>query len=177
MESNLHIMVGLPASGKSTYVGCWASPFDAVASCDVFSAELRQTLKSNEYFPVPANQEYNLWMDYLVNRADDAFFLQSDLWIDQTTLSIGSAMKLLRTFNSRVNIYDHFHMVIFEHMCTPSSVCLKRNSRRVGWACVPDETMQSMIESFNFNIEEVRKQAATIDTRLPLILAHHCITE
>lgn len=88
-----------------------------------------------------------------------------DLWIDQTTLSAGSAFKLLNGLNKLQPLYTTFNMIIFEQMCTPLAVCLERK----GFECVPEDTMLDMAV--------IRQKAYTIDTRLPMIICRHTIND
>lgn len=88
--SNLHIMCGLPASGKSTYISKWAFMDDRIVHRDEVRAALRERFHTDQYFPCPADEEYGYFLDacrYAANRG-------VDLWIDQTTLSVGSVEGL-----------------------------------------------------------------------------------
>lgn len=93
-------------------------------------------------FPCSADEEYGYFLDACRYAAIDAAGRGVDLWIDQTTLSNGSAHKLLKGLNST------FNMIIFEQVCTPLAVCLERNAKRTGFECVPEETMLSMAKSY-----------------------------
>lgn len=61
----IHIMSGLPASGKSTYANNHAHPSDIVIHRDDFRADLRRAYNTDSYFPVPAKEEYKMWMEHV----------------------------------------------------------------------------------------------------------------
>lgn len=156
--SNLHIMCGLPASGKSTYVSKWAFTDDRVVHRDEVRAALRERLHSDQYFPCSADEEYGYFLDACRYAAIDA----SGRGVDQTTLSNGSAHKLLKGLNALQPLYT-----TFEQVCTPLAVCLERNAKRTGFECVPEDTMISMAKSYLLDMTAVRQKAYTLDTRLP----------
>lgn len=139
--SNLHIMCGLPASGKTTYISKWAFA--------VHRDEVRAALR--ERFHCSADEEYGYFLDACRYAAIDA----AGRGVDLTTLSNGSAHKLLKGLNSLLSLYTTFNMIIFEQVCTPLAVCLERNAKRTGFECVPEETMLDMAV--------VRQQAAPYD--------------
>ena len=171
--SNLHIMCGLPASGKSTYISKWAFIDDRIVHRDEVRAALRERFHTDQYFPCPADEEYGYFLDACRYAAIDAANRGVDLWIDQTTLSVGSAFKLLKGLNALQPLYTTFNMIIFEQLCTPLAVCLERK----GFECVPEDTMLSMAKSYLLDMVAVRQKAYTIDTRLPMIICRHTIND
>lgn len=171
--SNLHIMCGLPASGKSTYISKWAFMDDRIVHRDEVRAALRERFHTDQYFPCPADEEYGYFLDACRYAAIDAANRGVDLWIDQTTLSVGSAFKLLKGLNALQPLYTTFNMIIFEQLCTPLAVCLERK----GFECVPEDTMLSMAKSYLLDMVALRQKAYTIDTRLPMIICRHTIND
>ena len=170
--SNLHIMCGLPASGKTTYISKWAFTDDRVVHRDEVRAMLRKRLNSDQYFPCSADEEYGYFLDACRYAAIEASGRGVDLWIDQTTLSNGSAHKLLKGLNALQPLYTTFNMIVFEQVCTPLAVCLERNAKRTGFECVI-----SMAKSYLLDMTAVRQKAYTLDTRLPMIICRHTIND
>lgn len=138
---------------------------DRIVHRDEVRAALRERFHTDQYFPCPADEEYACRY-----AAIDAANRGVDLWIDQTTLSVGSAFKLLKGLNALQPLYTTFNMIIFEQLCTPLAVCLERK----GFECVPEDTMLSMAKSYLLDMVAVRQKAYTIDTRLA-ILSMICI--
>lgn len=92
-------------------------------------------------------------------------------------MSNGSAHKLLKGLNALQPLYTTFNMIVFEQVCTPLAVCLERNAKRTGFECVPEDTMISMAKSYLLDMTAVRRQAYTIDPRLPMIICRHTIND
>lgn len=145
----IHVMCGLPASGKSTYCEEHGKN-DIIIHRDVVRQHLRELVNSTEYFPTNADVEYMFLMNYV--RA--AYWgSNKDIWIDQTTLSNGAAVKLITRLAEIINFENvsiHFHI-----MKTPFETCMERNNKREGFARVSDKTMKSMAMDFRINPREV----------------------
>lgn len=141
---NIHIMSGIPASGKSTYIedrqrgAKWG---DIVLHRDEFRDCLRRALDTEEYFPCPTDHEWRYWIGHVNSHLIQAHNV--DVWIDQTTNGTGALKKLYDALFITKNDYLVIH--IFE---TPYSECLARNAQREGRARVPEKTMASMHEGF-----------------------------
>lgn len=150
---------------------------DRIVHRDEVRAALRERFHTDQYFPCPADEEYGYFLDACRYAAIDAANRGVDLWIDQTTLSVGSAFKLLKGLNALQPLYTTFNMIIFEQLCTPLAVCLERNKMRKGFECVPEDTMLSMAKSYLLDMVAVRQKAYTIDTRLPMIICRHTIND
>lgn len=148
----LHIMSGLPASGKSTYCEKHGRENgDIVIHRDEVRNHLRELLGSEEYFPCSPDAEYAFYMSYIRTAATAS---DKDIWIDQTTLSNGAAKKLIQALDFAVPLDEDYEPevdIIIEILHTPFEVCLERNANREGFARVPDETMQSMNRGFGIS--------------------------
>ena len=154
------VLSGLPASGKTTYTNCYG-PDTIVVHRDEWRAAERDRMGSSEYYPFgDAKREYTHWMDYLVSviRANPG----KNFCIDQTTLSNGAALKLLKGLYSRApEIFDKNLYVRIIALHTPTHVCMERNAKRTGHARVPDEVMRSMADSFHISEKGLRLMLTT----------------
>lgn len=150
----IHIMSGVPGCGKTTHINKYARNCDHVLHRDVLRANLREELNSTEYFPVPAAEEYNRWIDacaaMLRTYKDDG----GDFWFDQTTLSNGSLIKFINALNDEVDL--HPFTIVVECIHVPLDECLRRNAMREGFARVPDDTVKDMAKHYSINTAEVR---------------------
>lgn len=148
----LHIMSGLPGSGKSTYIHQWASPLDTIVSRDEVRASIRKQHDSTEYFPVPAAEEYEIWAKACAEAIEKASPVDN-IWLDQTSLNNGAVIKLLTAIGAHTDLSDC--QVVIEIVHTPINVCLERNAKRTGFARVPDEVIERMSKSFDINTKDL----------------------
>lgn len=147
----LHIMSGLPASGKSMFCETKAKENgDIVIHRDVVRQQLRELLGSSDYFPCSAENEYAFYMAHIRAAAMASI---KDIWIDQTTINNRALRKLLTALDSVIDLVE-FEIVI-EVMETPYEICCQRNAVREGFACVPDKTMKSMMRNFFISDDNV----------------------
>ena len=128
----LHIMVGIPGSGKSFYIQ--QKNVDYVSRDEVRYSILTD---EDEYF----DKEKEVYKEFVNQIVDKVYDGVEDLYIDATHLNENSRGKLLksilRKMPEQVNI-------VFEVFLTNIETCLKRNARRTGRAQVPATTILSM---------------------------------
>lgn len=137
----IHIYSGLPASGKTTLINTLKSV--CAIHRDEVRATLRGILQSDEYFPVSAAKEYDIWTNILNNSLK--LCRDTDLHIDQTTLTISALDKLLNALRPNIAADDK---IIVHVLLTPSDVCIDRNDARKGFEHVPTKAMLSMSTAF-----------------------------
>lgn len=147
----IHIMSGLPASGKSTYCeNAGGTRGDLVIHRDDIRAELRKALGSKEVFPCSAKEEYDYFIQYLATAINGS---DKDVWIDQTTLSAGSAVKLIKSLGKFIDWSDF--KITFEVIHTPLDICIARDAVRSGFEHVTEEVIRNMNKGFNITLDEV----------------------
>ena len=135
--ANLILMMGVPGSGKSTLAKkLFSKEQDIYVSRD----EIRQSIVSPEaeYF----SKEKEVFAEFVrqvqagIDNKEKRFVVA-----DATHLNPASRLKLLDRLN-RDLIDTH---IIF--MKVPLKVAIKRNAKRTGRECVPENTIKSMYNS------------------------------
>ena len=146
--SKLHLMMGCPGSGKSTWLASHAEPYkDKIVSRD----EIRFSLVNpdEEYFS-KENQVFNEF----VRTINDNLALGYNVFADATHLNSASRLKLLRKITAEVDEIDVIWIKV------PLKVALERNELREGRSYVPPTVIKNMFNSlqmpdFNEGIDKV----------------------
>lgn len=143
----LYILVGLPASGKSTWAKarCKNNPHAAYISRDEIRFSL---LKDEEEYFAKEKEVFSIFITAIRKAMEDDFY--EEVYVDATHLNERSRQKVLNKLD--VNHWD-IHLVNFT---TPIEVCIERNSHRTGRAFVPESVIRNM-ESWRDNIQPVFK--------------------
>lgn len=162
----INIMSGLPGSGKTHYINSRAYPKDIKLHRDEMRTKLREALGSKDYFPISSKEEYRFWLQLICNNITAQLTAKepASIWIDQTTLNVDSAVKLIKGFLPVVPNLDDIH-ITFYVLHTPLNVCLERDAQRTGFQHVGEKTIRSMADSFHFF-------SAGIIDRLPKLDQH-----
>ncbi len=148
----IHIMSGLPASGKTTCAVEMTekNPNLIHLSRDKVRADLRAELKSTEYFPCSQNEEWNHWMKIVNEKIVEG----KSVIIDQTTLGAGALTKLFKSLVLPTDAFLHIHIFV-----VPLAQCQFRNGFREGFEYVPPDIIQKMYnQAFkSLSASEVRR--------------------
>ncbi len=130
------VLVGLPASGKSTWTQTHKSKNEVVISSDAIRAEV---------FGDVNDQTHNAEVfDLMMKRTCDALKARIDVIYDATNLNSKRRANLIREVEQRCKgITVYFRCVIF---ATDWKKCVKRNEARE--RTVPYEVMKRMLCSF-----------------------------
>lgn len=134
---NLYIMVGVPASGKSTYAKKLSEREGAIY---VSRDEIRfsKIKDKDEYF----SKEGEVFGEF-VNRVQSALNDGKDVIADATHISRGSRAKLMRALD-----LCGVHTIAV-CMNVDGETCMDRNSKREGMSKVPNDVMLSMIRFYS----------------------------
>ena len=144
MTQELKVMVGIPASGKSTWIQKETAILESEGKtvCVVSRDEVRKSLlrDSEDYF----SHEKKVFNEY-VRQLNEAMEIGFDVVIaDATHINAQSRKKLLRKL-----FPDPSTHLVFEVMMIDPKVAIERNSKREGFARVPDDAIYQMTSNFS----------------------------
>lgn len=139
--STCYVLIGVPGSGKSTWIG--TQNFDentVVASTDNF-VELEAKRQGKTYNAV-FKAAMPMAIRFMTATVKDAIANKKDIVWDQTSMTVGSRAK---KFNM---LWGSDYEVIAVVFKTPEAVELKRRLASRPGKNIPDFVMKSMIESY-----------------------------
>lgn len=131
----IYLMVGVPGSGKSTWLKENAK--GPVISRDEVRFSFIQ--ENDEYF----SKEDDVFREFVKRIQEKIDSGCENIYIDATHINKKSRYKILRNLNIRG------HEVCAVVMTTPFDECLLRNSKRQGRSLVPRTAMISMIVNYS----------------------------
>lgn len=153
-QKNLWLLVGIPGSGKSTWV---REQLDSECkhwiSRDAIRFEVVQ--EGEEYFS-KEKQVFNLFVRAVQADIDSNFI--TDIYVDATHINEASREKLLGRLKNLENV--NLNAVVFD---IPLEVCLERNAQRTGRACVPETAIRNMYNNFRNPALDERKYDKIIE--------------
>lgn len=145
-RKNLYLMVGIPGSGKSTFLLNEKGDKDtAIISRDKIRFAL---LKEGEDYFSREKDVFRVFCSHIQKALDDN--IHTNIFVDATHLNKRSRDYILSKLKfNRDEV--RLAAVCFR---VPLEICLKRNALRAGRAFVPEETIRSMYKSLAFPTEE-----------------------
>lgn len=129
--SKLIMMVGIPGSGKSTWLYQNKKIDEFIVSRDTIRFTLLQ--ENDDYF----SKEDEVWEIY-VARIESLLKAGATVYADATHLNHGARLKLLKALDI---IPDEIEVIYFK---VPLEVAQERNAQRAGRAYVPPEAIAKM---------------------------------
>ena len=136
MKKHLYLMVGVPGSGKSTYVKSMLKYGDIYVSRD----EIRYSLLTDEddYFA-----KENEVIRTFIENIDKSLVMEEycgDVYADATHLSPKSRAQVLNQLKNK----DKVSVIYLD---IPLNIILERNAQRKGRALVPENVVRRMYNS------------------------------
>lgn len=148
MSKEIHIMVGIPASGKSTWVK---------EQCEkrkkIHNGFLVISRDQVRYNMLAANDEYFSKEKEVFAEFTDLIKIAAlsrsyqNIYVDATHINAKSRAKLIRAI---AGIGYEGYDLVFECFQTPLVTCLKRNAQREGRERVPDSVIEKMFNDLTF---------------------------
>lgn len=136
----IHLMCGVPGSGKSTWISRYLNDKSIWISRDeIRKSFVGENVNNANYF----SHEDEVFSEFIktINQAiADGY---EHIYIDATHISVPSRAKVL----NRIQVKEDTALIL-EVFETPLEECLKRNETRTGFARVPDSAIQSMWRGF-----------------------------
>lgn len=139
---SLFLTMGIPGSGKSTYIKTAMRPEDIYISRDKIRFSL---LKPNEPYFSKEKEVFRI----LISKTNEALKNgRGDVYVDATHLNKASRAKLL----TKLTETPHEINVVF--MNTSLKEAIKRNNNRTGRAKVPEKSIKEMYNSIEMPSSE-----------------------
>jgi len=128
------LMVGIPASGKSTFVN---NAINHSGGVRVSRDEIRKSLlKENEDYFSHETEVFNLFINDINNEVEKG---TARIYVDATHISCASRRKIL----NRIGHREDLRLEVVYLACAPS-VARIRNLNRKGFARVPERVISNM---------------------------------
>ena len=157
-QKKVYLTVGIPASGKSSFVRKQIAQSGGVC---VSRDEVRFSMLKDEdaYF-----QNENAVFEEFVKRVQAAIDGPEDVYVDATHISVGSRKKIL----NRLNL-DNAKEIIMLYFDVAAEVAIARNASRTGRSLVPESAILNMAKkitkptpSENFRVWTINENGEVI---------------
>ena len=139
MSKRLFLMMGIPGSGKSTWLRNHVNTNQkqVLVSRDVIRYRL---INDNDSYFSKENEVFNKFIGEIKEGLENC----DNVIADATHLNLASRSKLLRALGKSLK---DTHVIFIVIKC-PLDFCLKNNDKRFGLSHVPEKTIKNMYKSF-----------------------------
>ena len=139
-KKKLFLMVGIPGSGKSTWLQNHKSSF-AINSKIISRDKIRfALLKDGEDYFSHEKEVFRTFVKSIVELIDDGY----DVIADATHLNQFSRRKLTQA----IDMYTTDYKIIYIVFNVSADTCVARNANRTGRANVPENVIRNMCRDF-----------------------------
>lgn len=145
MNKEIYLLVGAPGTGKSTYANKIMTDFnDKGITCEIVSRDnCRKRLTGGATGDAYFSKEKEVFKEFIKDINDCIDMGYEKIIIDATHINPASRNKVL----SKIKNNEDFVLVVATFK-TPMEVAIKRNSKREGFAKVPEEAIKRMYKDF-----------------------------
>lgn len=145
MNKEIFLLVGAPGTGKSTYANKIMTDFnDKGITCEIVSRdECRKRLTGGATGDAYFSKEKVVFEKFVKCINDCIDMKYEKIIIDATHINPASRNKVL----SKIKNNEDYVLVVATFK-TPMKVAIKRNSKREGFAKVPEEAIKRMYKDF-----------------------------
>lgn len=145
MRKEIRLMVGVPGCGKSTLVEKQKKEVEKEGLCAVIVSrdnirkELTNGATGEQYF----SKEKKVFNEF-ANKVNEAIkYSQDVIFVDATHINEASRHKILSKLKNIEN-----YVLVVETIKIPVEVAIERNSKREGFAKVPESAIRKMMKDF-----------------------------
>ena len=141
-QSELVMLVGIPASGKSTLTNKYKEKGYTILSSDEIRYQIAKEKMYNPYDNEVIGELNRTVFEYVRKTTFNLLKEGKSVVFDATNLG----RKKRKNFLSNINRTKCKKICVL--FITPREICIERNKQREGYARVPDEAMENMLRNF-----------------------------
>ena len=141
MQKNLYVLIGVPGTGKTTFVRERMLPAMSASTKVVSIDAIRFSMikSQDEYF----ENEAAVWAEF-IKQIKQSLEENNNTIVDATHINYFSRKKLFHALGDSITDVKIIGIVLLNNLLT----CLDRNSKRTGLANVPEKAIRNLYDNF-----------------------------